>query len=381
MNIIFLNNNISILFYILNNFLIILIIIILICIITNKDEHMKNSFFNFEYPKNSPENEALKINDQKMDWKTMNNKYSPYFSKIMGYKPSDTKISKSKYLNNKSSYFLNDVVYQSNKTIEITTLPFMKKHHLKFDYGTNTNTLINNKFSIKQEILDPLLLNIEMNNVNYNLITICFKKSKFTFNGKLVGLELHLVHQKYNSLHFVTFIIPLNLISLNISSYENIENFKNIESFKNTKYIKMINKLPLYTTTNFNENESYSNINTPGYFLNDTVFEEKITSLKGKFNLGVNVNKSNKYSLDKLIPSEVLIPKYECCKDTIGQLFKIELYDLQQLLLENNVYYELSDINQNVYYITNPMDFPENIGLHIRESITFDDIIFKKTDK
>jgi hypothetical protein len=206
------------------------------------------------------------------------------------------------YLNSKSSLFLKKNVYSLNELIEIKKLPQYNKI-LNFDYGSNFNFIINNKISIYQDIIDPLQHTIEFDNTNYNLISLRWKISKFSYNNRPVGLELQLVHQNYESINNLIIILPLDLINNN-----------NIESFKNINYAKMSNKFNLYTDSIL---EDYDNNNfiDPLYFQKGIKTDLVISNLKNIYNLNLKHNDS-KYSLNKLISSEVLIPNYECCKNS-----------------------------------------------------------------
>lgn len=266
-----------------------------------------------------------------------------------------------KYLNSKSSTFLINNVYSLNDMIEINELPKCNKI-IKFDYGSNYNFIINDNVSIYQDIIDPLQHTIEVDNINYNLTSIRWKLSKLTYNNIPVGLELHLVHQNFNSLHKLNIILPLDLIN------------NNIESFKNINYTKMTNIYNVYTDTKLDDYDNNKFID-PLYFQKGKKEELKIKSMKNNFNLDRKY-KDTKYSINKLIPSNVLIPQYECCKNSIGQELQFNFCDIQEILSKNNKeYYQLEDRDGNIYLINDPVPFDENLGLHIINKITYDDLV------
>jgi hypothetical protein len=271
------------------------------------------------------------------------------------------------YLNSKSSIFLKNKIYSLNELIEMNDLPKCIKT-IKFDYGSNYNFIVNNNISIYQDIIDPLQHTIEVDNVNYNLTSLRWKLSKFTYNNIPVGLELHLVHQNFNSLHKLNIVVPLDLIN------------NNIEPFKNLNYTKMTNAYNIYTDTKLNDHDNNTFID-PLYFQKGKKIELLIKSMKNTFNLNRKYTKT-KYSINKLIPSEVLLPSYECCKDSIGQELRFHFCDLQEILSKNKqTYYQLEDRDGNTYLISEPVPFDENLGLHMMNKITYDNLtVFMKNN-
>lgn len=268
------------------------------------------------------------------------------------------------YLNSKSSVFVKNNLYSNDEQIEITTLPTCNIN-IRYDYGSNFNLIINNDISIYQNMIDPLEHTIELDNVNYNLTSISWKLSRFRYNDMHVGLDLQLIHQNFNSLHKLIIIIPLSLTSDTIKPFTNSK-----ETFKNVGYKKMSKDLLVYTDTKIYDN-SDKNFLTPAYYKIKDKTKLLIQSQKNSFDLKLEKNKS-KFSLDKLITSPVLIPKYECCADSIGQNIRFNLCDIQQLLGENSKFYQLEDKEANKYFITDPIYFDEEIGLTIMNSLSLD---------
>jgi hypothetical protein len=265
------------------------------------------------------------------------------------------------YLNSKSSTFLKNNVYSLNELIELNALPKCNKT-IKFDYGSNYNLIVNNNISIYQDIIDPLQHTIDIDNINYNLTSLRWKLSKLSYNGIPVGLELHLVHQNFNSLHKLNIVLPLDLINNN-----------KVESFKNINYTKMTNAYNVYTDTELSDYDNNKFID-PLYFQKEKKTEMLIKSLKNNFNLN-RTYKDTKYSVNKLIPSELLLPNYECCKDSIGQELRFNFCDLQEILSKNSKsYYQLEDRDGNSYLINDPIPFDEKLGLHIINKLAYDDL-------
>lgn len=287
-----------------------------------------------------------------------------------------------KYLNNEVSSIVYNNVYSTDEYIEITKLPSCEKK-IKSDYGTNINTINNDNYSIYQNIIDPLFHTIEIDNKNYNLMSISWKKSNFSYNDKKVGLELHLNHKNYISLYSLIIVIPLDFVNDNINAYnENTENTENTkEDFKNIGYSKMID-LPNQEESNplFIKDQPDPESSSPTI----KVDEERINLEKRKeFQKNTfNLNSNSKSIINDLLYNELFIPEYKCCVDTISQVQKFNLCNLTNIVLENTTYYQLEDHNNNVYYITPPIKFPENIGLDIKEKIQFNTTTrFLKEDK
>ncbi len=277
-----------------------------------------------------------------------------------------------KYLNSKSSLFVNNDLYASNELIEIKSLPTCDVN-ITFDYGSNYNNIVNNNTSLYQDIIDPLEHTIELENINYNLTSIRWKLSKFTYDNIHVGLELHLVHQNYNSLNKLIIVIPLSLTNDNIEPNNNQK-----EEFKNVGYKKLFNSLAQFNDTIISDN-STKDFLVPAYYQIKDKTKILIKSQKNMFNLKIknaNKNKIKHISLNKLIPSPVLIPDYECCSDKLGQSSRFNLCDLQQILQENKKYYQLEDRESNKYFISEPQDFNEDIGLEIMNKLKPDNSIF-----
>jgi hypothetical protein len=269
-----------------------------------------------------------------------------------------------KYLNSKFSTFVKNKVYSNNSKIEITKLPFCN-NKITVDYGINTNNVINNNISIYQNIIDPLEHTIVINSKNFNLVCIRWVKSKLSFNNKQIGLELQFIHQSYgDNINKFIISIPLDFVSNGISpSLQNI----NHENFKNVGYIKMPNIFKDDDMDNNYDNASGSK----QYVANEK--NEKIN----KYNLNVDYNDNiynKKIYFDSLLQSDGMIPEYKCCRETIGENITFNFCDGQNFLSKVNKFYQLQDHYNNMYYITNTVPYPEQIGLNILNKITDDNL-------
>ncbi len=282
-----------------------------------------------------------------------------------------------KYLNSKASLFVSNDLYTTDERIELTSLPNCDVD-FTYDYGSNYNNIVNNEISVFQDIINPLEHTIEIDNINYNLISVRWKLSKFSYNNLNVGLDLHLIHQNYNTLSKIIIVVPLSLT-----------NDGALETFKNIGYKKFINDIVSYADKNINENTINDIVSYADKNINENTIKNLIIPIKDKTKKFINSKKNtynlqikklvkkikNNFSLNKLIPSPVLVPEYECCGNKIGQSARFNLCDIQNLLQENKKYYQLEDKEANKYFITEPIEFNEEVGLNIMNNIVYDNSI------
>jgi hypothetical protein len=275
------------------------------------------------------------------------------------------------YLNSTSSIFVKNKVYATDDKIEITKLPKCTKN-INVDYIENTNSIVNNNISIYQNMNDLLQNTIEIDNTNFNLISIRWKISKFKYNNNNVGLDLQLVHQNFKSVDKVIIVIPLDFIQTELKS---IENFKNIGYNTSSKIFK---------NYDFNVINNLKNINYSGE--EESIINDNLIRSNNNYDFNLKINYDNKkiYTkkilLDTLLQSDSIIPKYNGDVDTIGQIAKFNLCSLQQLILKNTEYYQLEDHHNDIYYISEPIGIPANLGFGIRNKISMDnDIVYLKT--
>jgi hypothetical protein len=272
-----------------------------------------------------------------------------------------------KFLNPTSSYILYNNLYTNDEPIEITKLQKCDKSIIS-DYGINSNTLNNDNYSVYQDIINPLFNIIKIDNIEYNLSKVSFKKSRLTYENKKIGLNIELMHQNYNSINKIIVVIPLDFIP---NKVESISSSDIKETFINTN----LKKMTLYPDQN-NDELYYNNLDATGPIsteINDLNFQKKINSEKNKFNIKFTKNnKTKNIILDKFIINEVLIPNYVCCTDTVGNVIKFNFCDLQNIINISDKFFQLEDQSNNTYLILEPIKFPENIGIYIRNNIIDD---------
>jgi hypothetical protein len=124
-----------------------------------------------------------------------------------------------KYNNNQ---IIKRQVLAKGETIELLDLPYCKRL-VNVEYTNNVNYIINNQISIYQDVVNPWDQNIKIGDELLNLYQISWRKSVFTFNKKLVGLELHLSHINSKNGKKTSIIFPLSFT-------ESIEHFTNLET-------------------------------------------------------------------------------------------------------------------------------------------------------
>lgn len=291
-------------------------------------------------------------------------------------------------------------VFSDNEPIELTTLPKCVKN-INVDYGLNINTINSDGVSVNQYINDPLINTIEVDNKNYNLVKVEWRKTNFTINNKPVGLSLHLIHSDYQSINNFIIIIPLDLNNLDTinNTSQPVNNISqpvnNISQTVNNLDTNDTNDTNLDTSldTDIIQTESFKNIfykKMNKFFkkynpLLDNItkdikkdikkdIEKNIEKLKNKFNLSINYKR--KYNIKNININSLIkkddIPVYECCKNTIGHIIRMNLCQLKTIIENNDNYYIIQDANGNTNLIAEPNIFNEDAGLLIRSSIESD---------
>ena len=248
----------------------------------------------------------------------------------------------NKFLNNQTSIIIKNNVYKQDEPIEITSLPTCNKEIL-VDYGLNINTINNDGVTINQIINDPLVHTIEIDNNNYNLVQIEWRKTNFMFNGKPIGLTLHLIHSDFKNLEKLNIIIPLDFL----------ESDENIESFKNVFYKRMDNFFKTHVPKAIEKLDKMIDLN----------------KMKGKFNLSIKYKRKyniKDININSLLKNKEEIPIYECCKNTVGAVIHMNLCILKTIIESSNVYYIIKEENGNTNLIIEPNIFNEENGLLIR---------------
>jgi hypothetical protein len=279
-----------------------------------------------------------------------------------------------KFNNTSTSVFVNNTIY--NDLIEIKNIPQVQKN-FTFNYVINYNYIINDNISITQDILDSLKHTIMLDGINYNLISIKWKTTKFLYDNKPVGLCLYLVHKQADSVYRLNIIIPLDLVEIPINyyNYNNYTSSANFEFFENINYKKMDNSFNVYTDTKLSDYANYDFSMESNY----PKTKNNINNYINKYNLNLYYY-TNNFLLNKLICSESIIPEYECCKPTFGKKIFCDLKNIENILkddfnLNKGLYNILEDVNGHLYYITLPKQFDEIIGLSIINKIKLDENI------
>jgi hypothetical protein len=121
----------------------------------------------------------------------------------------------------------NITLLQKNKTFELLDLPYCR-HKFMVEYKENMDYIKNNNSEIYQDILkpweNPAFLQINLNNKIevklLHLIKISWQRSLFTYNGKLIGLQLHFIHIEPKTGKKIIIVFPLSFT-------DNIELFTN----------------------------------------------------------------------------------------------------------------------------------------------------------
>lgn len=269
-----------------------------------------------------------------------------------------------KFLDNEKSYLVKDKSYKKDENIEISDLPTCTKK-LELDYRTNYNRIVNNGYSISQNMVDPLLQTALIDSKLFYFVKLEFRKSKLLWNGKKIGLELHLIHNDYINTPNLHIVLPLDLV----------DNKKVVEGFKNVLYNKMEvdelnDKLVDYLDV---KDDISKDFKLSGYNIK---FKKEVKESKNKFNLMLNYSRSydiNKININNLINNN--IPEYECCVETIGDYMTLRFCNLQKIILNMEKFYTLEEETNNVLLITEPVPFDEDLGLLIRSNIELDDSI------
>jgi hypothetical protein len=272
-----------------------------------------------------------------------------------------TEIPLVGYLSDKMSLYNYPTIYKKNEIIEITQLQDCSKY-LEVNYNINTNTINNDSKKIHQDMKDPLMHTMEIDGKNYNLLQVQFKKSPFSWNGRNIGLCLHLVHTNYQSNKNIELVIPLDLA----------ESVIEVEPFVNVYYKRMDDSLKQYEPEEADVDKDHKILNQKN---------KETKNEKGIFNLGLKYKHKydmNKYSINNLIGNYNIIPSYECCKNTVGQIVTMKLCDLVPVIRSKIKFYMLLDESSNILYVTEPVPINEELGLRIRNEIENDDTVYLK---
>lgn len=101
---------------------------------------------------------------------------------------------------------------KKGEKFEILDLPYFDEL-LDISYSININNIVNDGSKIYQNIVNPHTQNAKIQNVDYGLSQILWKKSYFSYNGKPVGLELQFTHVAPYNGKVTKIVFPLSFTS------------------------------------------------------------------------------------------------------------------------------------------------------------------------
>lgn len=299
------------------------------------------------------------------------------------------------FLDSKTSLFIHKRIYDKYELLEITKLPICYKN-LNANLSSNSNNIINDEKSISHTMTDLLVNTVEINSLNYNLIKLEWKRSRFLYNNNPVGLQLHIMLNSFKDINNVFIVIPLDLKNTTIESFvnlfyyknlnEEINGYKNDDNYINLKKTNIINEndvqyvniadvdTRIINENYFNGNNTYANIKNSFPDINDNgdIFKN-IENDHNKYNLNLEYGILDN-NLDNLLTNVNQIPTYQCCKVSIGPIVNFKLCNLEKLLNNTTKFYKLFEESGAILYITDPIPYNEQIGLYIRNVIIDDDI-------
>jgi hypothetical protein len=145
---------------------------------------------------------------------------------------------------------------KKGETYELLDLPYCNEKFFA-SYSSNTNNILNDGSKIYQDMLKPYDQKAEIANKRQGLTQISWKKSYFSYNEKLVPLELQFTHVEPGTGKVTKVIFPLSFTpnkksegfanTINSMSNKNIED-KTISSFEElaelTSLIKSTKDVP-----------------------------------------------------------------------------------------------------------------------------------------
>jgi hypothetical protein len=247
-------------------------------------------------------------------------------------------------------------IYEKDETIEITNLPICNKNII-INYEINSNPINNDSVTINQIVKYPKNNIMKIDDKNYYLIQIEWRKTNFTIDNKKIGLTLHLIHTDYISPNKVIIIIPLDLVK-DKNEINIVENMINIDKLLDKLDIDVDKKKMI--KVNDILNNIYENVKTlSGYY-------KLFIEYKRKYDIK-NVN------VDLLLKNKIEIPMFQCCKNTIGPVTNIDLCVLKKIIETSSTNYMIKEQNGNTNLIIEPNIFNENDGLQMISYIQKDE--------
>jgi len=171
-----------------------------------------------------------------------------------------------------------------------------------FRYGVNTNHLKNDGRKICHTCIRYLDNRAIIDGYRYGLSRIEWHESVLNWNGKKVGLELHVINSMVESQNVVKFVIPLSLVDTR---------------------------------------ENYVDLNN--------IYDES----------------DEQFSLNYLISRPDQVPTYQCCDYGKGQLITMNYCPIANIILNQDFFYKFKESKKITWYITYPQLFNRIIGQDI----------------
>lgn len=177
---------------------------------------------------------------------------------------------------------------------------------LFFRYGNNNNHLYNDGRAVWQSTIKFLENRVIINGVRYGLSRLEWHKSILSWQGKDVGLELHLVHSMTENGNTIVFVIPLSLVDMRRESF---------------------------------------------------------------VDLGHSNQQTDVSTVNALITKVDQVPSYVCCSPNQGHMVNFNLCPIANLLLQQKKFYKKVMSNTVTWLITEPQPYDRYIGLNIRSKL------------
>lgn len=175
-----------------------------------------------------------------------------------------------------------------------------------FRYGVNTNHLKNDGRKICHTCTRYLDNRAIIDGYRYGLSRIEWHNSVLSWNGKKVGLELHVINSMVESQNVVKFVIPLSLVDTR---------------------------------------ESYVDLNN--------IYDES----------------DEEFSLNYLIKRPDQVPTYQCCDYGKSALISMNYCPIANIILNQDFFYKFKESTKITWYITYPQLFNRIIGQDIINKI------------
>lgn len=191
------------------------------------------------------------------------------------------------------------------KKIEVTSLEKISPE-IFLRYSNNNNYIYNDGRKIWQGCLKSLQNRAIVDGFRYGLSRLEWHKSILTWDGKEVGLELHVIHHLVEKDKTIIFVFPLSLIDI---------------------------KMEHFVKLSFNTQQNY------------------------------------KATLLSLLTKVDQIPSYICCDAVTGPLVNFNLCPVANVI-KNQKYFYRYEMNENTtWLISEPQSYSRYIGLNIRSKL------------